>query len=609
MTNTDNNPLVIAIENRNYDSWSIHQMETMQPIQLETIEPSKYKLFTMDVFRFVEEGKPVQLERSPVRSNPYISGVLILKNNKTYGRHTKNGKLLYKCIPDDKRIPIFLVPYEIKNLGFNKALTNQYVTFKFADWVDKHPIGSLVGTIGPVDVLSSYFEYQLYCKSLNASIQKFTRDTQRKIKLQTGGNSEETIIENIINDMTECGNALTDRTTDFIFSIDPNESADFDDAMSCQIFQEKATDTMFNKTVDEQYIGKTVYRLSIYISNVTLLLDNLGVWKSFSDRVSTIYLPDRKRPMLPTILSDGLCSLVQEKTRLAFVMDIFIVEGFVLDIQYKNAKIRVAHNYRYEDKKLKKCKHYELALENVHKMQKYHAFIPNIRDSHDIITYLMVFMNYHTAKITIPHRNGIFRNVIADVPPPTPIPDTIDQDVLVFFKTWNNTSAQYLDLSVIDESVTLRHDLLEMDAYLHITSPIRRLVDLLNMIQIQENMGIQTLSQHAKDFYQEWTSRIEYINTSMRSIRKVQNECSLIATVFDNPELINCEYKGYMFDQTYRGGIWQYNVYIPKLKWMTKMTSCIEIENYTEKYFRLHRFEDEDTCKRKIRVSMIEKEE
>ena len=44
MTNTDNNPLVIAIENRNYDSWSIHQMETMQPVQLETIEPSKYKL-------------------------------------------------------------------------------------------------------------------------------------------------------------------------------------------------------------------------------------------------------------------------------------------------------------------------------------------------------------------------------------------------------------------------------------------------------------------------------------------------------------------------------------------------------------------------------------
>lgn len=607
MTNIDNNPLVITIENRNYDIWRIHQMETMQQIQIETINPIKYKLFTMDVFRFTEQEELIQIERSPVRSNPYISGVLILKNNKTYGRHSKNGKLLYKCIPDDKRIPIFLIPYEIKQLGFNKVLTNQYVTFKFSEWTDKHPLGSLVGTIGPVDVLSNYFEYQLYCKSLNASIQKFSRDTQQKIKLQTCDKSEETIIENIINHMTECGNVLTDRINDFIFSIDPTESTDFDDAMSCQIFQEKATNILFGKSVHEQYIGKPVYRLSIYISNVTLLLDNLGVWKSFSNRVSTIYLPDRKRPMLPTILSDGLCSLIQEKIRLAFVMDIFIVDGFVLDIQYTNAKIRVAKNYRYDDKRLSKCKHYELAIDNVRKMQTYNPFIPNIRDSHDIITYLMVFMNYHTAKITIPHRNGIFRNVIAEVPSPTPIPDTLDHDVLVFFKTWNNTSAQYIDLSVIDQSVTLRHDLLEMDAYLHITSPIRRLVDLLNMIQIQENLNIQSLSQQAKEFYQEWTNRIDYINTSMRSIRKVQNECSLIATVFDNPELINCEYKGYVFDQTYRGGIWQYNVYIPKLKWMTKMTSCIVMENYSTAQFHLHIFEEEDNCKRKVRVSIVEK--
>ena len=32
--------------------------------------------------------------------------------------------------------------------------------------------------------------------------------------------------------------------------------------------------------------------------------DHLNIWESFSRRVSTIYLPDRKRPMLPTILSD-----------------------------------------------------------------------------------------------------------------------------------------------------------------------------------------------------------------------------------------------------------------------------------------------------------------
>ena len=43
-------------------------------------------------------------------------------------------------------------------------------------------------------------------------------------------------------------------------------------------------------------------------------MDRLSVlWRSFTKRVSTIYLPDKKRPMLPTILSDCLCSL-QEKS-------------------------------------------------------------------------------------------------------------------------------------------------------------------------------------------------------------------------------------------------------------------------------------------------------
>ena len=602
------NTLVITIENRNYDSWTIHNMETMEPISNNTFDPITNKLFSMDVFTPSHDNTSIKMERSPVRSNPYISGVLILKNNRTYGRHPKNGKLLYKCIPDDKRIPVFLVPYEIKELGFNKVLTNLYVTFKFVSWTDKHPQGSLVGTIGPVDVLSNYFEYQLYCKSLNASIQKFNRDTQQKIKIQTDGHSEENIIENIVTHLSENGNALTDRTGEYIFSIDPDESTDFDDAMSCQLFQEHADDNMFGKKVEELYVGKPVYRVSIYISNVTLLLDNLGIWKSFSDRVSTIYLPDRKRPMLPTILSDGLCSLVQNKSRLAFVMDLYIVDGFVLDIQYMNAKICVAKNYRYEEKSLCKCIHYNLALDLTRQIQKYHPFIPSIDDSHDLVTYLMVFMNYNTAKTTISHRNCIFRNVVAEIPVETAVPDTIDHDALVFFKTWNSTSAQYIDLARIPKDVKLRHDLLKMDAYMHITSPIRRLVDLLNMIQIQENMGINDLSIHAKEFYEEWTNKIDYINTTMRSIRKVQNECSLIANIFNNPELVNDQYKGYVFDKTYRGGIWQYNVYIPKLKWMSKMTSCNNMDNYVSSQFRLHIFQDEDNCKRKVRISLLEKD-
>ena len=87
----------------------------------------------------------------------------------------KTNKMLYKCIPDDIRIPIFLVPYEIKQMGFSKVFNNLYVTIRYKQWDDKHPHATLSQTIGSVDVLDNFYEYQLYCKSLNTSIQKFNK--------------------------------------------------------------------------------------------------------------------------------------------------------------------------------------------------------------------------------------------------------------------------------------------------------------------------------------------------------------------------------------------------------------------------------------------------
>ena len=56
----------------------------------------------------------------------------------------------------------------------------------------------------------------------------------------------------------------------------------------------------------------------------------------------------------------------------------------------------------------------------------------------------------------------------------------------------------------------------------HITSPIRRLVDLLNIMVLQEQLNIKKMSDEGKKFYEYWTSdhSLEYINTTMRSVRK-----------------------------------------------------------------------------------------
>ena len=325
----------IYINDRNYSSWEVFDTNNFNKINVD-IDPIKSKLFSNDVFT-LDEQLNVNILHSSIRLGTSMPGVLILTGNKTYGRQNKQtpnkkrneGKLLYKCIPDDIRMPSFLVPYELKNVGFSKIFKNMYVTFTFDEWNDKHPRAKLDNVIGPVDVLDNFYEYQLFCKSLNSSIQKFQKDTSKAID----NRSHEGIIETVKVKYPSIQDR-TDRKTWHIITIDPPKSQDFDDGFSI---------------ID---LEDGVQQLSIYISNVTIWMDVLNLWDSFSRRISTIYLPDKKRPMLPTILSDCLCSLQENVTRIAFVMDIFIKETEIIDIKYANCFIKVSNNYCYEDPKL-----------------------------------------------------------------------------------------------------------------------------------------------------------------------------------------------------------------------------------------------------------------
>ena len=68
-------------------------------------------------------------------------------------------------------------------------------------------------------------------------------------------------------------------------------------------------------------------------------------------------------------------------------------------------------------------------------------------------------------------------------------------------------------------------------------------------ITIQMNMKIYEYSDNAKDFYKFWINQIDYINTTMRAIRKVQTECTLLELCTNNPEIRTTRYSGYMFDK------------------------------------------------------------
>ena len=305
----------INVDDRYYNHYEYFCALTKDKVELD-LDPVKYKILNQDIFEIIdnEEGEiHVNILHSTTREMNVIPAILVLESNKIYGK-TKKNKPLYRCIPDDRRMPEFLVPYQPK-ISFKKNLVNKYVTFQYHSWEGKHPEGRLTNVLGDVTVLDNFYEYQLYCKSLYASIQDFTKKTIRALKKK----SQEHFIDKIMNDYK-----IEDRREYEIVSIDPESSKDFDDAFGL----------IEN---DENYI------LSIYISNVSYWMDDLDLWSSFSQRISTIYLPDRKRPMLPTILSDALCSLQEGNVRFAFVLDLTINKETmeIMNEKFSNCAIMV----------------------------------------------------------------------------------------------------------------------------------------------------------------------------------------------------------------------------------------------------------------------------
>jgi exoribonuclease R len=581
----------ITIDNRSYDSFTIYNATTLDIVTFDNFNPADHKLFTNDVFTY--ENDIATVVHSSLRADDAIPAVLILADNKTYGREHKlvegksytakssQGRLLYKCIPDDNRIPAFLVPYEIKDMGFSKVLTNLYVTIRYSHWNNKHPQGMLTQTIGSVDILDNFYEYQLYCKSLNASIQKFNKDTHKSIK------EKATVHDTFIQEVFTKYSQIEDRTSWKIFTIDPQSSLDYDDGFSIRNLNG-------NQTL-----------LSIYIANVTIWLDSLNLWSSFSQRISTIYLPDRKRPMLPSILSDCLCSLQANVPRFAFVIDILLDEEHnIINISYVNALIRVFKNFGYEEPSLLADTDYQTLFETSVKLSKKYKYISNIRNSHDVVCYLMIFMNYYCAQELLKFNNGIFRTTIIRQPPPE-LPDQLPEEVKKYIQIWNSTSGQYIDIHNTP-SEDLRHELLDIDAYIHITSPIRRLVDLLNMIKLQQNMGLIVLSDDASMFYDKWIAKIDYINVTMRAIRKVQIDCTLLDACFNDPDILDKIYDGYCFDKLARNdGLYQYIVFLPELRLTSKITIRENLDNYEQRQYKLFAFTNEEKFKKKIRLQFI----
>mgnify|MGYP001207691218 FL=1 len=230
--------------------------------------------------------------------------------------------------------------------------------------------------------------------------------------------------------------------------------------------------------------------------------------------------------------------------------------------------------------------------------KKEYNYIDTIQTSHDVIAYLMIWMNYTSAKELVKNKCGLFRSSkMNDTFQP---PLNIDPNIQKFLKIWNSYGGKYGKYKDLE-----RHDMLELDAYVHITSPIRRLVDLLTMMELQETLGLVKWGEEATQFYNHWTSdtSVKYINTTMRSIRRVQNDCLLLNICSTNKEILEKTYDGFIFDKINRNdGLYQYMVYLKELKMTNRITTRHDLNNYTFQEFKIYIFHDQERLKHKVRL-------
>ncbi len=458
-----------------YDSKSNFSIHRDGHPTLLPIEPKG--LFHEDIFD-LQENHQILLKQSKIRDEAFHCGILILQTPTTFGRHGK--KALYQCIPARKELPSFIIPYSLPN-GFVKYRKNLFVRFRFHDWTDRLPRGQLVETIGPIDSLDAFHTYELYRHSLWR-------------KLPPLPNTVTCLPEHPLR-------------KDYVFTIDPEGCNDFDDAFS----------------VSTDY-------LSIYISNVPLLLSNISYWDW--KQVATIYASHKTRPMLPTQLSHNLCSLKDDgKQKQCIVLDIHRQTG---EKRVSLCQVVCSDNFVYEEKDLLQISEYHI-LEKYAKEQ-----VDWIHDSHDVVAYFMILWNQWAAQ-NVPHI--VYRGTIA-----------------------NETNLQYFPYRGVYTLTKSKHALLQEEYYGHFTSPIRRLVDNINLIRLQEYFGLTSFTDMAKDFCDFWSRRIDLLNQETASIRKIQTQWRALGLFENESKMIPCD--AIVLERT---DAHRYTMYIKKLELVLKI--------------------------------------
>ena len=521
-----------------------------------------------------------------------IPGVLCLSRG-THGR-SSNGRQLYRCVPADPKLPVFLVPYTQKKPEFGKAPIDLYILFEFAAWTDRHPTGSSTNTLGKVNDLETTYSYLTHARDLHRPIQKFTRQTFNAIRAHPEGAAglEDSLAAELSPALPEGWGRL--------ITIDPDGATDLDDAIAAVELPD----------------GRG-FRVSVCITDPTYWLERLGLWGSLTDKTTTLYLPSGRRPMLPPNLSEGLCSLQSGKPRAALLLQLQMnAEGKVTESRFLAGSVRIEHNYVYEQPALLTCDTYRALWNATLAAQNTDSLLEAVEGSHDVVAYWMMKYNLLAACALDAGETGMYRSVAAPRAQPSAasalaaVPDAVPVDTRRLLRYWGAAGGAYTDWKdraphgAVADGKRL---------YVQATSPIRRIIDLVNTVALQRALALRPVSEEAQAFLTKWLGRVDEVQRASKAARKLQSECELlehcVRAKVGSDSSAAPRYQGVPIEKAQRPAYsetcFRYTVHLPRLRHVVCVDSDEAWELLAPRLFTLHLFVDEARMHRKVRVAPV----
>ncbi len=244
---------------------------------------------------------------------------IVARNTEIFVGTLREEKGDFFLVPDDKRVyaDIKIISQEAKKLAKDIK-----VLIRLKKWDDprKNPIGEIIKVIGKKGLNET--EMQSIALSRNFKT-VFNEDLEHEAK-EIGEKTH--ITEKEIKDRRD----FRDVTT---FTIDPKDAKDFDDAISIK------------------ELPDSLIEVGIHIADVSHYVHiGSAIDKEARERATSVYLVDRTIPMLPEILSNGVCSLNPNEDKLTYSAVVTLDKnGKVKDRWFGKTIIHSDKRFTYEE--------------------------------------------------------------------------------------------------------------------------------------------------------------------------------------------------------------------------------------------------------------------